>query len=538
MTAARVTNRPLIPNITTPPDSPTRPSEASTSVARPHRSQTEIQPLPARRQAGASTSAGQPQAASSSGQSAVAQLPQRVPGDELQAQIPSRATTASQAREAVQNKLAAFKDVSDERRGASNEQISTAANEAHAAVVSYGKASGQLLDRLMPVAHQTTTVGVAGTAMAFGVGRNTGMAIADEMVRAMAGKPAELGVTASAAAVKPPATWGAAELQWVSGALTGAVGNLVGQTVVKPAVDALSGRQHKPIDPQVLVPPQMVQMMNDIHPGSGDALRNQVQAQQGDISKITSNFNVRLGQAAFDVASGARAAIQGNQATGMAGTVGVGLAVSFAAGSAIGLGMGVRAATGQHKVPDMAALTEKHTEVTQQRAASQNVDGAAALKDVPKNTVPLFYTHHTALKNPLTAIKQAWQDNKLRQPPSVDNPDAQHRPSTWAERGALVLKESKNLAVSVGNRAFEMAKATVPTAVAAGVASHAGGIANEAASRITRAVCAGVGIHMAIQPWFNSLATAIPDGDKKVRAQRLAELQPPVQPPPQGHNAV
>jgi hypothetical protein len=454
-----------------------------------------------------------------------ANVPRRVPSEQLAAQA---RTTPAAARTAVQSTLDNFKNAPADGKDA-------AALQAHQAVVKYGQTPGTVLDRIMPVAHQTAALGVAGTGMAFGVGRNTGMGAVDAAFRAGAQKPAEPGLTAPTAAVTPPMSWANAAVQSAVGAVTGAVGNLAGQTVVKPAIDAIATRKHQPIDAQVLVPNEMVSKMNDIHPGSGTKLREEVQAKQADISKINSPSNVRLGQAAFDVASAARAAAQGNQAYGMAGTVGVGLAVSFAAGSAIGLGMGLRAANSSHQVPNMADLRGKHAEVMGQRQQGTEVNGAEALKQVETNKVPLFYTAHTEMKNPLKAIDQAWHGNNLRQPASLENPNARHQPSNWAERGQLVAQESKNLAVGVGNRALEMGKATVVTAFAAGAASHAGSYDSEAASRITRAACAGVGIHTAIQPWFNSLASSIPQGDARVREGNMNNLR--AQQEAQGHGA-
>ncbi len=432
---------------------------------------------------------------------------------------------------------------------------------AHAHAVDYGEHAATVLDTALPTVHSILNLGGAGTSMAFGVSRNSGLAAGDALGRVERGAPQATGVRAGPE--RPAATlqsgtafkaMGAGAQQWLLGSVTGAVGNLAGQYLAAPLVNLIP-RQFAPVDLRAVLPDETVALMNQLQPGAGDTLRKQVQEAQRDVSTINSASNVRLGQIAFDAITAARFAAQGGLPLGVAGQVGIGLAVSSSAGMVIGAVMASRQSVATHAVPDLPTLRER----VEEHLANPGSDGAAALAQVPRNAVPLFFPKQIALAagpqaprdletghgeplanadaaqrdrlasmrdtaqwavqqavRPLAAVGQAWSQS-LGSSPLIE-------PAAPGTDGAItagrVLQTASNVAASVVNRAGEMAKATLTTSLMSTGSAMLASTTDGPAREFILAMGNAVGIHAAIKPWFDSLVTEIPQGDAAIRAHR------------------
>jgi len=422
---------------------------------------------------------------------------------------------------------------------------------AHEQAVEYGKHSAQMLDRVVPFALSVARIGLAGTSMAFGLGRNAGLSAGDALGRLERGAEQSLGfISGSAPAAS---TLSAKEMgqavgtglqQWALGAITGAVGNLAGAFVVAPLLN-LTPRQFNPIDARAVVPDETVALMNQLKAGSGNELRDQVKAAQSEITNISSESNVRLGQISFDAITAGRFAIQGATPLGVAGQVTAGLAVSATAGAAIGAVMAMRQSVTTVAIPDIAAL--RHA------VASAPADGAAALAQVQTNAVPMFFAKHTGTAastegGPGLPVTNADAEQRGRMAQTLDtikngvigfassaagavkqnfvaSPLYEPVPTTPGAESAGMASRIRhtvdNVAGSGLRRTGEMAASTWKTNAASTVSSMlASTIESPATQRAALALGNAVGIHTAIKPWFDALATNIPAGDNAMRAQR------------------
>lgn len=476
-------------------------------------------------------------------------------------QFSQKPVSSQPLQNALRAELDPAKLAPEDRGQAGDNQI-----KAHQEAIKYGQGSAQWMDRLQPLATSIMRVGVAGTSMAFGVGRNAGLAAGDAVARAEQGRPQSGAVFDNSAAAPGAAPSGPPSLksmvvstvtQLFMGSTAGATGNLLGQTVVAPVIN-LMPRQFAPIDDKAVVPDQVVKDMNTLLPGSGDQLRASVKAQQAEITNISSDSNVTLGQVAFDAVTAARAAALGTTPLGVAGQVGFGLGVSATAGGVIGAVMGVRQSVATVKVPDAAQLSEL--------VASGRADGAQALQDLMKkgNEVPLFFAKHmnatapapststpstsaaagdiesggpattqapplsTAAKagqvvsavasvvtTPLNAIGAAFKAGPLMDPqPTVEGAPPR---STLSVAGHTL----SNIGASVLNRAGEMVKATTALGVISTVTAAVARPLAQADQRVAMAIGGAIGIHTAIKPWFDSSAKDIPAGDAKIKTDRL-----------------
>jgi hypothetical protein len=475
-------------------------------------------------------------------------------------QFSQSAVSSQPLQNALRAELDPAKLAPEDRGQAGDNQI-----KAHQEAIKYGQGSAQWMDRLQPLATSIMRVGLAGTSMAFGVGRNSGLAAGDAAARAEQGRPQSGAVFDNSAPAPGAAPSGPPSLksmvvstvtQLFMGSAAGATGNLLGQTVVAPVIN-LMPRQFAPIDDKAVVPDQVVKDMNTLLPGSGDQLRASVKVQQAEITNISSDSNVTLGQVAFDAVTAARAAALGTTPLGVAGQVGFGLGVSATAGGVIGAVMGVRQSVATVKVPDAAQLSEL--------VASGRADGAQALQDLMKkgNEVPLFFAKHmnatapaptstpstsaaagdiesggpvttqapplsTAAKagqvvsavasvvtTPLNAIGAAFKAGPLMDPqPTVEGAPPR---STLSVAGHTL----SNIGASVLNRAGEMVKATTALGVISTVTAAVARPLAEADQRVAMAIGGAIGIHTAIKPWFDSSAKDIPAGDAKIKTNRL-----------------
>ncbi len=476
-------------------------------------------------------------------------------------QFSHKPVSSQPLQNALRAELDPAKLAPEDRGQAGDNQI-----KAHQEAIKYGQGSAQWMDRLQPLATSIMRVGLAGTSMAFGVGRNSGLAAGDAAARAEQGRPQSGAVFDNSAPAPGAAPSGPPSLksmvvstvtQLFMGSAAGATGNLLGQTVVAPVIN-LMPRQFAPIDDKAVVPDQVVKDMNTLLPGSGDQLRASVKAQQAEITNISSDSNVTLGQVAFDAVTAARAAALGTTPLGVAGQVGFGLGVSATAGGVIGAVMGVRQSVATVKVPDAAQLSAL--------VASGRADGAQALQDLMRtgNEVPLFFAKHmnatapapststpstsaaagdiesgrpattqapplsTAAKagqvvsavasvvtTPLNAIGAAFKAGPLMDPqPTVEGAPPR---STLSVAGHTL----SNIGASVLNRAGEMVKATTALGVISTVTAAVARPLAEADQRVAMAIGGAIGIHTAIKPWFDSSAKDIPAGDAKIKTNRL-----------------
>ncbi len=443
---------------------------------------------------------------------------------------------------------------------------------AHREAVTYGEHSAQHVDRLVAFLHSVLRLGVAGTSMAFGLGRNAGLTAGDALSRLERGVPQASGIiTGSEAPARTMSSQSAFLLalgglqQWALGSVTGAAGNLAGQFVAGPVVNMLP-RQFQAIDARVVVPQDIVDHMNTLRPDAGTELRNKVKAMQMDLANVSSESNVLLGQIAFDSVTAARMAAQSGTPLGAAGQISLGLAVSATAGALIGAGMAVRQSIATIDVPQPDPLRET--------ANANPAGGAAALAELPTNPVPLFFARHTTMPAaaapgdietghaasvaqphqqeqmsrmhgviaqvtrlagsvgslataPASAVAKAFAAGPLLDPqPTVDGAS----PSGPALR---TWNTTLNVLASAVRRTRLMAASTATTTLMSTGSSMLAS-ATEGAAR--RAVLAGgysFGIHQAIVPWFNALASHIPAGDNAMRAERQQHVNARAQRPEQ-----
>jgi hypothetical protein len=377
----------------------------------------------------------------------------------------------------------------------------TAAQEqAHQALLAYAQSKASYADALLPVLHKAAAVGVAGAGMAFGVGRSSGVALADTALRMHRGDDAAGGFHAAAVPPGRPGTDAVvnAVTQAALGSALGGVGNFLGQTLVLPLVNCIN-KQTAAVDLAAVVPDAMVARMNEVHPGAGDALRRQASSEQARNVNVTSDRIVAVGQFFFDAANAARATMQGSNSLGLAGNLVAGTAVSTGAGAATGATIAINSALAKVSVPDMAALS--------QLAAGS---GADALKNLPHHDVPLFYTKRVTgplefknpVKDPVATIQAA-----------VVLPSGNAQPAPVAK--SSVLASGVNALTSMAMRGAAMLKATAGTTVVGAMApAFVASMPNEATATAARAAAAAVGIHTAIKPWFDELAVGIPARDR------------------------
>ncbi len=398
---------------------------------------------------------------------------------------------AAQMRTELQDALKTMGELPDDAPAVERKDAQT---KAHHALITYSRSTGPVLDRWLPVVHKGGLVG-AGAGSAFGGGRSSGIALADTALRHGRNQERAGGIYAPEAPSGARAAPGTdalvnAATQLVMGSAMGGVGNFIGERALAPLVN-LIGRQSAPVDPKAVVTDEMVALMNELKPGAGTQLREAVVAEQKRTSSPGSDRNVAVGQFFFDGANAARAAAQGSNTVGTAGAALIGTAVSSLAGASIGTTMAINASLTKMSVPDMASLRLEH--------ANQSIDGR--LENVVKHDVSLFFTKHTAGGAPVFS-------------------------SPVSDPSGSMLATVANTGTSIAQRGAAMFKATTGTAlVGAMTPALVASMPNEELKTAVRATAAGIGIHMAIQPWFTSLASGIPSGDKKIVESRKSAVE-------------
>ncbi|MHA6823528.1 type III effector protein [Ralstonia pseudosolanacearum] len=421
--------------------------------------------------------------------------------------------------------------------------------EAHEKAVNYGEHSAQHTDRLVAFLHSVLRLGVAGTSMTFGLGRNAGLSAGDALGRAERGVPQASGViTGSEAPARTMSSQSAFLLaaagvqQWALGSVTGAAGNLAGQFVAGPIINMLP-RQFQAIDARAVVPQEIVELMNALKPGSGNELRDKAKAMQADIANISSESNMRLGQISFDSITVARMAAQSGTPLGVAGQISLGLAVSGTAGAVIGAMIAVRQSTATIDVPKADALRAvlalapanrpaelethavplffaKHATMPATAAAGDIETGHVATAAQPHQREQMSRMHaavqqvKSLVTAPAGAIAKAFTASPLLEPqPTVEGA----APSGPVSRATATVS---NVLASGVRRTKLMAESTAMTSLASTGSAMLAGATEGPARRAVLALGNAIGIHAAIRPWFNALASHISAGDNAMRAER------------------
>lgn len=421
--------------------------------------------------------------------------------------------------------------------------------EAHRKAVNYGEHSAQHTDRLVAFLHSVLRLGVAGTSMTFGLGRNAGLSAGDALGRAERGVPQASGIiTGSEAPARRMSSQSAFLLaaagvqQWALGSVTGAAGNLAGQFVAGPLINMLP-RQFQAIDARAVVPQEIVELMNALKPGSGNALHDKAKAMQADIANISSESNVRLGQISFDSITAARMAAQSGTPLGVAGQISLGLAVSGTAGAVIGAVIAVRQSTATIDVPKADALRAvlalapanrpaelethavplffaKHATMPATAAAGDIETGHVATAAQPHQQEQMSRMHaavqqvKSLVTAPAGAIAKAFTASPLLEPqPTVEGA----APSGPVSRATATVS---NVLASGVRRTKLMAESTAMSSLMSTGSAMLAGATEGPARRAVLALGNAIGIHAAIRPWFNALASHIPVGDNAMRAER------------------
>jgi hypothetical protein len=441
---------------------------------------------------------------------------------------------------------------------------------AHREALIYGHSTSLVAEAAMPLLHASMKVGAPGTALAFGAGRSSGLAAGDAVGRWWRGLPRAPGLRAGPEL--PAATLSTGDvargaaiggLQWALGSITGAAGNLAGQLLVAPLVNLLP-LQFQAVDPRAVVPDAIVAAMNQLEPGAGDRLRRRAADLQGDATCIASASTVRIGQWAFYLMTAARHAALGGQPLGAGGQVAAGVALSAGAGFLAGAAIGVRQMMATLAVPDLDKL-----EQMKRRASAGGPDvPPPGLQEVPTREVPLFYAHRIgqeepaapdacdldaglvavpaageqvarlqaqhdavasqwqrfagAVRRPLAAMTQAWgrafEASGLAEPAAPGSPD-----DAWTAR--RVRASVSNTTASLVRRSVEMGAATRIMSLMSTAGALFANCTEGLARRGVLMAFNVIGVHFAIKPWFDSLATTIPQGDRDMRERRLEHVK-------------
>jgi hypothetical protein len=470
-------------------------------------------------------------------------VPKKYVGKMLQRCTTSHSEDAKAVRQTLQTRLAELDRRLDREQVQSERERDDLEVEAFNAARAYGAQRGTLGDFIVPLAHKAAIVGIAGTGMAFGLGRSSGMAAAEVGQDAWLGNLTNLGWSAT----QPPHPSSVSDhfkemsrggvkiaLQWGAGAAIGGLGNMAGETMMKPFVNAFFKRVHAPMHPDAAVPGPTCRWMNEQEPGAGDALRAEFKRKAFDVTaNVGDKTNIRYGRAAFMAAASIRAFIQGDKKLGFAGNLGTGTAGSTGAGLAIGMAMAIRSAHVTIAVPTPEAV----------RAAEASGATLAQVMANPANTVeiPVAYTKHLpkpickavkavttrsseletgrwetvkdavkAVGAPVTAVVKSLQETPIRDP--ARNP----------------LHTVSNILGTWGQRSILMARSTGPGAMMRSVAIPCARLAegedHTKSGRLIRASASAFDLYFVIKPWFVSLAEKIVGGDAKVKEAREGYL--------------
>jgi hypothetical protein len=252
----------------------------------------------------------------------------------------------------------------------------------HQALKEYSSHAGKKRDALVPMLRESAQGAADGVRNVLGHGQETGVAMLDDN---------ELG-------------------QAVSGKVLDEAGEFVEEHITDPAVKAIP-RRHEPVDVTLLVPDEMVSLMNDMDKKAGGAgdkgdklrasiLETQTATQEGGaqnagpigkaVHKLIDYGAAKLaglgaGAAAGAAVAGAVAAAAVPEAilvgvATAAATVAAAVGINGAVGAVQGAARAMHKVFDQVEVPDLDALRTAHAE-------------GKPLSDVPTDKLNLFYTH-------------------------------------------------------------------------------------------------------------------------------------------------
>ena len=339
-------------------------------------------------------------------------------------------------------------------------------------------------DVLKAVVFQAANVG-GGAAFAFGLGRSLGADVAEMIVRAGFGSKQLAGVGPDAVHYHETADQSAREhtAQVLATTVARAVGAVVGGgigasvgNVVAPRMAGLAGKQFLPIPANVLVPDNVSHLQDAQGNLYGDAgrqrLRDEVTAAHRTYGAIAGDTHVHAGQVTFGVENAVRGGGQGKQPMGAPVDATVSTVVSATAGAATGAYAALAMAKHRVQVPD----------------PTHNGNGPAPMVDVPT-----FYVGDAApIPNRFTG------------------------PGTMHTIG--------NIAKGTGERIVQMGKATavlstanvLGTAIAGAIPKTPGDVAH----RFIQALESGIGVAIAVPPWFSAQPTIGAHDAARIRQQQ------------------
>ncbi|WP_230079299.1 hypothetical protein [Xanthomonas oryzae] len=440
---------------------------------------------------------------------------------------------------------------------------------AHEQLILYGNGSAHMLDRIVPFLRDVLRIGVGGTAMAFGIGRNSGLAAGDALARLQQRHP-QSGAVFDNTVIKPSnngksllSTSVSIAAQLGLGSIAGATGNMLGQFLVGPIINLLP-RQFHTVDSRAVVPDEIVDEMNKLVPGAGTELRASVLSRQAEIIDIGSQSNIKIGQMFFDGVLAARAMALGGEQLGAAGQVSFGLAASATAGGLIGATMATRQSVSTITIPDLEYLkslaSSELTDADKAKELSELMQSPGG-ENAKTVEVPLFFAKHMrfdpapdnrdleaartdvaqteqraslssiqagvakatelvsavggVFNQAVNAVVQGFNASALKDP---QPDDSSVRRRSAADVAAHTVS---NVGASLIRRGQEFVKSTAATTTISTVTSLVAQPMTNIDQRLALAIGNAVGIHTAIRPWFTALSKNIPARDNLHRQQRL-----------------
>jgi hypothetical protein len=127
-----------------------------------------------------------------------------------------------------------------------------------------------------------------------------------------------------------------------------------------------------------------------------------------------------------------------------------------------------------------------------------------------------------AVRRPLAAMTQAWgrafEASGLAEPAAPGSPD-----DAWTAR--RVRASVSNTTASLVRRSVEMGAATRIMSLMSTAGALFANCTEGLARRGVLMAFNVIGVHFAIKPWFDSLATTIPQGDRDMRERRLEHVK-------------
>jgi len=285
-------------------------------------------------------------------------------------------------------------------------------------------------------------------------------------------------------------------------------------SLAAPLLDLIA-RQFSRIDARVVVPQEKVDLMNRIDAGAGDALRQQVERAQDEISDVHGAASLGMHQAALD-------ALAASPPARPEGPAALELAELASAASTLGMAMVLRHSAAAVAVAEDGALRRRAEQV--HAAAGADTNGLAGLSAEP---VPLFYASRAGTIGASAAVAEAAQRKRLGGMLSGVEQNTQAlasvaralrrpltrmggaRPAGRAAPPADVPVLAASDVVAEGLHCNELEAAQPPTALC--VPGAQARVAEGPARHAVLAMGHTVGMHAAARPWFQRSLTPASD---------------------------